>query len=208
MSDYTDTFTGYPIDFINADFYFLLESSHFVSPENALTKAAYLRVHFCFNIGGTGILQECTFCRFPEDIWSIFPLLAALRALGCWTSWNLYILTPMFCYCKMKVVTFIYYYVFTKNLLETTLQAYPNPNRFHNLHLKYVRIHAVRVITCLVLVVSKLSDATTKHILRWETSVCKVYVHEIFFHVSQAYTPSFYTALGTKSEKHAVAYTP
>ena len=58
MSNYAGTFTGYPIAFINDEFFFLLESSHFVSPTNALAKATYLRVRFYFDKEGTGNLQE------------------------------------------------------------------------------------------------------------------------------------------------------
>ena len=67
MSAYTGTFTVYPIAFINTDFSFLSDSSHFVSPANALAKSTYLIVHFHFDKGGTGNFQERTFCRFPAD---------------------------------------------------------------------------------------------------------------------------------------------
>ena len=67
MSAYASNFVGYPIAFINANFYFLSESSHFVSPANHLAKATYLRVCSHFDKGGTGNLQERTFRRFPED---------------------------------------------------------------------------------------------------------------------------------------------
>ena len=160
MSAYVGTFVGYPIAFINADFYFLLEYSHFVSPANDLAKSIYLIVRFRFDKGGTRNIQERTFCRFPADILSFFFLLTDLRTLDRWTSCNLNPLTYIFCCWKMKVVTFINYSIVTQNLREATLQAYPNPHHFYNLHLKYFRTHSVRVIVCLILVVLKLSDAT------------------------------------------------
>ena len=52
MSAYAGTFSGYPIVFINVNFLFMLESSHFVSPSDALTKSTYLGVRFLFNKGG------------------------------------------------------------------------------------------------------------------------------------------------------------
>ena len=67
----------------------------------------------------------------------------------------------------MKVVTLMHDYVVTKNLREATLQAYPNPHNYYNLYLKDVRTHSVRVITCFILVVTKLFNATIKHILFW-----------------------------------------
>ena len=63
----------------------------------------------------------------------------------------------------MKVLTFIHDSVVTKNLREATLQAYPNPHHFYNLHFKDVQTHPVRVIACLVLVVVKLSDSIIEH---------------------------------------------
>ena len=63
----------------------------------------------------------------------------------------------------MKVVTLIHEFVVTKNLHKATLQAYPNPNHFYNLHLKGAHTHSVRFIACLILVVSKLSYDTIKH---------------------------------------------
>ena len=65
----------------------------------------------------------------------------------------------------MKVVIFIHEYVVTKNLHESTLQAYPNPHHFYNLHLKYFHTHSVQFIICLILVVEKISNTTIKHIL-------------------------------------------
>ena len=53
ISAYTGTFAGYPIALINADFSFLLEYSHFLSPTNALTKSTYLIVFFRFDKKGT-----------------------------------------------------------------------------------------------------------------------------------------------------------
>ena len=44
MSSYAYTFAGYPIALINADFSFLSEYSHFLSPANSLTKSICLRV--------------------------------------------------------------------------------------------------------------------------------------------------------------------
>ena len=70
----------------------------------------------------------------------------------------------------MKVLTFIHESVATKKLREATLQAYSNPNHFYNLHLKDVRTHSFRVITCLILVVAKLPDATIEHRLLWALS--------------------------------------
>ena len=96
MSAYSDTFAVYPIAFINADFPFLYESPHFLSPVNAPTKATYLRVRFRFDKGGTRNLHERTFRRFPADRSSFCHLLAALRALDRWTSCNLDTLTPIF----------------------------------------------------------------------------------------------------------------
>ena len=123
MSAYTGTFAGYPISFNNAKFYLLSESSYFVSPSNALNNATYIRVHFRFNKGGTGNLQERTFNCFPEDRSYFCPLLAALCALDRWASCNLDPLNPIFCYLNMKVVTLIHESVFTKNLCKATLQV-------------------------------------------------------------------------------------
>ena len=53
MSAYAGNFVGYPIAFINAEFYFLSESPHFVSPSNHRAKATYLRVCSLFDKGGT-----------------------------------------------------------------------------------------------------------------------------------------------------------
>ena len=131
-------------------------------PTNALTKATYLRVSFHFDNGGTINLQERTFRRFLADRSSFFTIRAALRALDHWTSCELDTLTPIFCYRKMKVVTFIHDSVVTKNLRKATLQAYPNPHHFRNLNLKDVCTHSVRVIAYLILVVTKLFDATIK----------------------------------------------
>ena len=108
----------------------------------------------------------------------------------------------------MKVVTFIYESVVAKNLREATLQAYPNPNHFYNLHLRDFRTHPVRVILCLILVVAKLSNSTIKHRLRWALSEWKVHIQEILYRVIQEYTSSFYTALHTQVANHVAAYTP
>ena len=159
MSAYTGNIAVYPIAFINSYFWFVLESSHFVSPANALAKATYFIFQFRFNTGVTGNLQELTFCRFLADRSSFYPLLVALFDSDRWTSCNLHTLTHIFWYWKMKVVTFINYSIVTQNLREATLQAYPNPHHFYNLHLKYFRTHSVRVIVCLILVVLKLSNA-------------------------------------------------
>ena len=67
MSAYAGTFAGYPIAFINSDFYFLSEFSHFVSPNNAISKATYLITYFRFDNGGTVNLQEQTFHHLPAD---------------------------------------------------------------------------------------------------------------------------------------------
>ena len=61
-----------------------------------------------------------------------------------WTSCGLDPLTPIFYYQKTKVVTLLHDSVFTKNLYNSTLEEYPNPNHFYNLHLKYV--HRRRII--------------------------------------------------------------
>ena len=82
MSPYTGTFAGYSIAFINSDFSFMLESYHFVSPTNALSKATYIKVCFRFDKGGTGNIQECTFRCFLADRSSFCPLRTLLRALG------------------------------------------------------------------------------------------------------------------------------
>ena len=58
ISAYKGTFAFYPIAFINDNFSFLLESSHFMYPAGALAKSTYLRVCFCFNKGFTGNIQE------------------------------------------------------------------------------------------------------------------------------------------------------
>ena len=55
------------------------------------------------------------------------------------------------------------------------------------------------MITCLILVVARLSDATIKHIILQDLSVCKVFIHESLSHVSQASNSSLYTALGTQA---------
>ena len=47
----------------------------------------------------------------------------------------------------MKVVTFLHDSVFTNNLCEATLQAYPNPKHFYNLHLKD-GLHTLSPIYC------------------------------------------------------------
>ena len=136
MSTYAGTFAGYTIAFINADFYFLSESSHFVLPANTLAKDTYLRVCFRFDKGGTLNIQGRTFHRFPVDRPSFCSLLAALRALDCCASCDLDPLTPIFCCINMKAVNFIHESVVTKELCKATLQAYPNPHHFYNLHLK------------------------------------------------------------------------
>ena len=166
MSAYTCNFAGYLIALINSDLYFLSESSHSVSTANDLIKATYLRVCFRFDKLCTGNIQERTFRRFPADISSFFPLLAALHTLDRYTYCDINTLTPIFCYWRMKVVTFINESVVTKNLREATLQAYPYPNHFYDLHIKYFRTHSVRFIACLILVVAKLSDATIEHRIR------------------------------------------
>ena len=153
MSNYGGTFTEYPITFINAELSFSLELSHVVSPVNALAQKTYLRVCFRFDKGGTGNIQERTFCRFLADRSSFCPLLAALHTLDRWLSCDLYPLTPIFCYRNMKVVTFIHDSLVTKNLRNTNLQAYLNPHHLYNLHLKDVGTNSVRVIACLILVV-------------------------------------------------------
>ena len=89
MSAYAGIFAGYPTAFINANFSFLSESSHFLFPANILAKYTYLRVCFPFDKGGTGNLKEQTFRRFPEDRSSFFTLLAALLSMYRWTSCNL-----------------------------------------------------------------------------------------------------------------------
>ena len=78
-------------------------------------------------------------------------------------SCNLDNLTPIFLYQRMKVDTFIHDSIVTKKLCKATLQAYPNLNHFYNLHLKYVRTNLVQFIACIILVVTKLSDATIEH---------------------------------------------
>ena len=176
-------------------------------PVNVLKKATYLRVRFFFDKGGTGNLQEQTFCRFPSDRSSFPPLLAAICALDRWTSCDLDPLTPIFWYWKVKWVTFIHDSVVTKKLCKATLQAYPNPHHFYKLYLKYILTHSVQVITCLILVVAKLSDANTEHRLHWSSSAWKLYVREILSHISHASTSSFYTSLGTYTENHDDTYT-
>ena len=57
MFTYAGTFAGYTIVFINADFSFLFESSHFVSPANSLSKASYFIFLFCFNKGSAVNIQ-------------------------------------------------------------------------------------------------------------------------------------------------------
>ena len=108
----------------------------------------------------------------------------------------------------MKVVTFIHDSIVIKNLRETTLQAYPNHHHLYNLHLKDVRTHLVRIVVCLILMVTKFSYATIQHRLRWDLYMWMDYVCESLYHVSQASTSSFYTALKTQSENHDAAYTP
>ena len=98
----------------------------------------------------------------------------------------------------MKVVPFVHDSAVTKKIRKATLQAYPNPHHFYNLHLKDVRTHSVRVIVFIILVVAKLSDDTTEHRLLWALSAWKVYVCESLSHVSRASTTSFYTSLGTQ----------
>ena len=159
-----------------------------MSLANALAKAAYLRVLFCFDKRFTRNLQGQSFCSFPTEISSFCPLLAALRALNSWTSYDLDPLTSIFYYRKMKVVNFIHDSVVTKNLRDSTLPTYPNPHQFYNLHLKDVRTQSVRVITCLILVVAKLSNATIEHRLLLNPSACKVYVCENLSLVSQVST--------------------
>ena len=107
----------------------------------------------------------------------------------------------------MEVFTFMHDSVVTKNLRKATLQAYPNPNYLYNLHLKDIHTHPVRVISCIVLVVAELSDATIEYKLLWSSSVWKVYVRESPSHVSQAYNFSFYTTLGTQAANNAADYT-
>ena len=143
MSAYTGTFSGYPINFINDDFSFFSESSHFVSPSNALSKAIYLRFYFFLDKGGTENIQERTFSRLPVERSSFFPLLTALHTLERWTSCDLDILTPILCYWNTKVVNFIHYSVVTKNLREATLHTYPIPHNFYKLHLKDVLRNSV-----------------------------------------------------------------
>ena len=168
---------------------------------NALNKAIYLKVWFCFYNGGTGNLQERTFRLFLADRSSFLILLAGLRALDRWKSCDLDPLTPTFFYWEIKVVTFIHDSV-------VTVWAYLNSNHFYNLNIKDVRTHSVRFIVCLILVVTKLSIATIKHRLIWYLSAWKVYVCKSLYHVSQAYTSSFYTSLVTQAENNAAAYTP
>ena len=139
-------------------------------PPMPFPKSTDLRVRFCFDKGGIINIQEWTFWLFPVDRSSFCSLLAALCALDCRTSWNIDPLTTIFFYWKMKVVTFIHEFVVTKNLHEATLQAYPNPNHFYNLHLKGANTHSVLVIACLILLVAKLSDATIEHRLLWALS--------------------------------------
>ena len=55
--------------------------------------------------------------------------------------------------------------------------------------------------------ISKLSDATIENRLLWALSAWKVYVQEIFSHISQASTSSFYTTLGNQVENPDTAYT-
>ena len=208
MSSYSGTFAGYPISLINAEFSFLSESSYFVSPANALTKSTYLGVRFRFDKGGTVHFQERTFRRLPADISSFCSLLTALCALDRCTSCNLNPLTPIFWYPKIKLVTFIHDSIVTKNLRDVTLQSYPNPHCFYNLHLKDVRTCSVQVIACIVLVVAKLSYSTIEHRLRLASSAWKVYSRESLYHVSWEFTSSFYIALGTQTKNHDAAYTP
>ena len=208
MSTYTGSFAGYPIAFTNADLSFLSESSHFVSTTNSLAKATYLRVRLYFDKGGTRNLQERAFHRFQADRSSFCPLFAALHATDRWTSCDLNILTHIFCYWKMKSVTFIHDYVVTKNLRDSTPQVYANTHHLYHLHLKDDRAHSVQVIACLFLVVSKLSNATIEHRLRWALYECKVYIRESLSRVSQASTYSFYTAIGTRTENYDADYTP
>ena len=134
--------------------------------------------------GGTGNIKKWTFCHFPADISSFSPLLIALHSFYRWISCDLDPLTSIFCYRKMKVVTFIHDYIVTKNLHEDTLQEYPNPNHFYNLHIKYFYTNSFWVIACLILVVSNLSNATIEHRLSWASSAWKVYICEILYHVS------------------------
>ena len=67
----------------------------------------------------------------------------------------------------MKLVTFVHESIFTKKLREATLLAYPNSNHFYNLCLKYLHTHSFRVIGNLILVVTKLSDATIELRIHW-----------------------------------------
>ena len=196
------------IVFINADLSFLSGSSQFVPPSNFLAKATCHRVRFCFDKGGTRNIQERTFRRFPPDRSSFCTLLALLCALDCWTPCNLNPLTPIFCYCKMKVVTFIHNSAVTKNLRGATLQACLNPHHFYKLHLKDIHIHSIQDMACLILIIAKLYDVTIKHRLLCALYMWKVYVRESLSHVIQAYTSSLYKALDTRSENHDAAYTP
>ena len=124
MSAYKGTFASYPIAFINSDFSFMLQSSQFPPLADKLCKSIYLRVCFHFDKVGTGNLQERIFHHFPPDRSSFWPLLAVIRAMDHWKSYNLDPLTPIFRYRKMKVVTFLHDYVVTKNLREATIQLY------------------------------------------------------------------------------------
>ena len=86
-----------------------------------------------------------------------------------------------------------------QKLREATLQAFPNHHHLYNPHIQDVLTQSVQFITCLILVVAKLSDATIQHRLRWYLSAWKVYVCDILSRVSQSCTSSLYTALGTQT---------
>ena len=55
--------------------------------------------------------------------------------------------------------------------------------------------------------VTKLSDDTIKHRLRWDLSACKVYIQYILSSVCHAPTSYFYKSLGNQAANQAATYT-
>ena len=192
---YTGDYAGFPLAFIPSDVTFLTSSLHFVPASEALTQASYVRIHFRFDKGGTGNLQERTFQRFPSDRPTFCPLRAILRALHRWTSLDLDPLTPLFAYGNPSSPEFLKDSTVTAHMRAATLVAYPNPTHLYHTRLKDVRTHSLRVTACLILVVAGLPDHTIEHRLRWASTAWKVYVRESISLISKACSSAFFTAL-------------
>ena len=194
-SQFAGQFAGYPLAFAPEDISFLSSSRLLIPSNQALTQAAFVRIRFKFDKGGTGNLTFRTFKQFSKDKSDFCPLLAALRALQHWNSFQLHPLTPLFCHELDGRPTFLADNVVTAILRESTVIAYPNPLHLYRTRISDVCTHSLRVTAFLILVAARIPTASIEHRLRWASQAWKVYVRESLTQIDQAASSSFFTDL-------------